>query len=210
MKITIETGEWSRRSTIIGILCIAAIGAVAIAVILLLADGGSSEGKTVTLTAPSGSMEPTLKTGEKFKVNVDAYTDATPAVGDIVVFRPPIGAESSSECGVLVRGLQPLEVGEACPKPTPGTANQTFVKRVVAVGGDTLAIKDGHPVVNGVEKSKEPYTRPCGGGYECNLPKQITIPAGYYFVLGDNRGESDDSRYWGPVPASSILGRVED
>jgi signal peptidase I len=96
------------------------------------------------------------------------------------------------------------------PEAPAGESSQTFIKRIVAVGGDSLSIKNGHPVVNGAETTDESYVRPCGGGYECNLPKTITIPSGYFFMLGDNRGESDDSRYWGPVPATWILGRVEN
>ena len=49
--------------------------------------------------------------------------------------------------------MQPLESGEPCPKPTPEESGQTFIKRIVAVGGDPLSVKDGHPVVNGVEKT---------------------------------------------------------
>jgi signal peptidase I len=174
-------------------------------------EEGSKDGaEIVRLTVPSGSMEPTLMTGETIKVNIDAFMESEPALGDIVVFHPPDGAESASECGVLVRRMQPLETGEACPTPTSGESSQTFVKRTVAVGGDTLSIKDGHPVVNGVEKTDEPYIDPCGGGYECNLPKTITIPKGSFFMMGDNRGESDDSRYWGPVPESWIVGKVEE
>ena len=154
---------------------------------------------------PSGSMEPTLDVGQRVLVNRFVYHLHEPRIGDVVVFHPPEGAESASECGVLVKKMQPLESGEPCPKPTPEESSQTFIKRIVAVGGDTLSIKDGHPVVNGVEKTDESYIRPCGGGYECNLPKQITIPAGSFFMMGDNRGESDDSRYWGPVPKSWII-----
>jgi signal peptidase I len=157
---------------------------------------------------PSGSMEPTLDIGQRVLVNRFIYHLHEPKAGDVVVFHPPDGAESASECGVLVKKMQPLETGEACPKPTAGESSQTFIKRIVAVGGDTLSIKDGHPVVNGVEKTDEPYINPCGGGYECTLPKTITIPAGSFFMMGDNRGESDDSRYWGPVPKSWIIGEA--
>jgi signal peptidase I len=157
---------------------------------------------------PSGSMEPTLDIGQRVLVNRFIYHFHEPSRGDIVVFHPPEGAESSSECGVLVKKMQPLETGEPCPKATPGESSQTFIKRIVAVGGDTLSIKEGHPVVNGVEKTDESYIRPCGGGYECNLPKTITIPPGHFFMMGDNRGESDDSRYWGPVPKSWIIGEA--
>jgi signal peptidase I len=157
---------------------------------------------------PSGSMEPTLDIGQRVLVNRFIYHLHEPKIGNIVVFHPPEGAESGSECGVLVKKMQPLESGMPCPKPTPGESSQTFIKRIVAVGGDKLSIKDGHPVVNGVEKSEESYINPCGGGYECNLPKTITIPPGSFFMMGDNRGESDDSRYWGPVPKSWIIGEA--
>ncbi len=157
---------------------------------------------------PSGSMEPTLDIGQRVLVNRFIYHFNEPQIGDIIVFHPPSGAESSAECGVLRKGMEPLETGEACPKPTPTASSQTFIKRIVAVGGDTLSIKEGHPVVNGVEDKNEPYIKPCGGGYECNLPKTIKIPPGYFFMMGDNRGESDDSRFWGPVPRSWIIGEA--
>jgi signal peptidase I len=61
--------------------------------------------------------------------------------------------------------------------------------------------------VNGVE-AEEDFTLPCGGGPVCNLRKEITIPPDHYFMMGDNRGESDDSRYWGPVPRDWIIGEA--
>ena len=157
---------------------------------------------------PSGSMEPTLDVGQRVLVNRFIYHLHEPKAGNIVVFHPPAGAESSHECGVLVKKTQPIETGEACPKPTAKESSQTFIKRIVAVGGDELSIKGGHPVVNGVENKNESYINPCGGGYECNLPKTIKIPPGYFFMMGDNRGESDDSRYWGPVPKAWIIGEA--
>jgi signal peptidase I len=151
---------------------------------------------------PSGSMEPTLDVGQRVLVNRFVYHLHEPKIGNIVVFHPPDGAETAAECGADVPETEP------CPKPTPHESSQNFIKRVVAVGGDTLSIKDGHPVVNGVEKTDEPYIRPCGSSYVCNMPKTITIPKGYFFMMGDNRGESDDSRYWGPVPRSWIIGEA--
>ena len=157
---------------------------------------------------PSESMEPTLDVGQRVLVNRFIYHFNDPAIGDIVVFHPPAGADEGAECGVTIGGRQPHEVGESCPKPTDEESSQNFIKRIVAGPGDTLSIKEGHPVVNGVEKKDEPYINPCGGGYECNLPKTIKIPPGYFFMMGDNRGESDDSRYWGPVPKSWIIGEA--
>jgi signal peptidase I len=151
---------------------------------------------------PSGSMEPTLDVGQRVLVNRFIYHLHEPHAGDVVVFHPTAGAETAAQCGDDVSNR------EACPKPTAQESSQNFIKRIVAVGGDTLSIKDGHPVVNGVEKTEEPYIRPCGSSTVCNLPKTITIPKGYFFMMGDNRGASDDSRYWGPVPKAWLVGEA--
>jgi len=151
---------------------------------------------------PSGSMEPTLDIGQRVLVNRFIYHFEDPSIGDIVVFHPPSGADRGTECGV------PHSPREACPRPTPQESSQNFIKRIVAGPGDTLSVRDGHPVVNGVEKAEEPYTNPCGVAGACNLPKPITVPPGYYFMMGDNRGASDDSRFWGPVPRKWIIGKA--
>ena len=90
-------------------------------------------------------------------------------------------------------------------EPTPQESSQTFIKRVVAGPGDTIAIINGHAYRNGV-REKDSYTRQCGDSSLCNFPKPIKIPPGDYFMMGDNRGESDDSRYWGPVPDKWVIG----
>ncbi len=97
--------------------------------------------------------------------------------------------------------------GPPCAEPTPEQADVNFIKRIVAGPGDTLRIEDGQPVVNGV-KASEDFIRACRPGGECNLPTEITIPADHYFMMGDNRGESDDSRFWGPVPRDWIIGKA--
>jgi signal peptidase I len=157
---------------------------------------------------PSESMEPTLDVGQRVLVNRFIYHLNDPSVGDIIVFHPPAGADNGTECGVTIHGRQPSEVGMSCPQPTAGESSQNFIKRIVAVPGDTLSVKDGHPVVNGVEKTDEPYIIPCGSAPACNLPKTIKIPPDHYFMMGDNRGASDDSRFWGPVPRSWIIGEA--
>ncbi|HKI65857.1 MAG TPA: signal peptidase I [Solirubrobacterales bacterium] len=151
---------------------------------------------------PSGSMEPTLDIGQRVLVSRFIYHFEDPSIGDIVVFHPPAGADRGTECGV------PHSPREACPRPTPQESSQNFIKRIVAGPGDTLSVREGHPVVNGVEKKDEPYTNPCGIAGACNLPKPITVPPGYYFMMGDNRGASDDSRFWGPVPRKWIIGKA--
>ena len=157
---------------------------------------------------PSESMEPTLDVGQRVLVNRFLYNFTDPSIGDIVVFDPPAGADSGRECGLTVKGREPEEVGMSCPKPTAAESSQNFIKRIVAGPGDTLSVKDGHPVVNGVEKSDEPYIIACGSANACNLPRKIKIPADHYFMMGDNRGASDDSRFWGPVPRDWIIGKA--
>ena len=152
---------------------------------------------------PSGSMEPTLDIGQRVLVSRFIYDFKDPKPGDIVVFHPPAGADGA---GATCGAVKPAT--EACPKPTAAESSQNFIKRIVAGPGDTLSIKEGHPVVNGVEKTDEPYITPCGGGSVCNMPKTITIPKGHYFMMGDNRGASDDSRFWGPVPEDWIIGEA--
>ncbi len=151
---------------------------------------------------PSESMEPTLDVGQRVLVNRFLYHLTDPDVGDIVVFHPPKGAEEGAECGAPHPGDQ------ACAEPTAAKSDQNFIKRIVAGPGDTLSVRNGHPVVNGVIKSDEPYTIPCGNGGACNLRKPITIPPDHYFMMGDNRGASDDSRYWGPVPRDWLIGEA--
>ena len=150
---------------------------------------------------PSESMEPTLDVGQRVLVNRVNYHFSDPDIGDIVVFHPPAGAENGKECGVNPGAREP------CPEPTPEESDTNFIKRIVAGPGDRLSIHDGHPVVNGVE-ANEDFIRACRGGNLCNLPRQITIPPGHYFMMGDNRGQSDDSRFWGPVPRSWIIGEA--
>jgi signal peptidase I len=157
---------------------------------------------------PSPSMEPTLDVGQRVLVNRFEYHFKSPKIGDIVVFHPPQGADSGGrECGVKIQGREPVEVGYPCPRPTPGEADVNFIKRIVAGPGDTVSVRDGHPVVNG-QQASEDFIAPCRGGNDCNLPHPITVPRGSYFMMGDNRGQSDDSRFWGPVPQKWIVGKA--
>jgi len=175
------------------------IGGVLTALVLLGGCGGG--GNTETYRVPSEAMEPTYAVGDEVTFDLDAYDGAAPEAGDVVIFHPSPGAERA-ECGAPVRS------GEPCARPTAGSSSETFVKRVVAGPGDTLSIEAGYAVVNG-EVRDEPYAAACGSGGSCNMPRTITIPPEMYFMLGDNRGASDDSRFWGPVRVSQILGRAE-
>jgi len=147
---------------------------------------------------PSESMVPTLKIGQRVLVNRVGTHFSDPKIGTILVFHPPKGADDN-RCG------RPQEPGQACSFPTKGRSDQNFIKRVVAGPGDRIQIANGHVVLNGKRQS-DSYTRPCQSPDGCDFPKEIRIPKGYYFMMGDNRGSSDDSRFWGPVPKKWIIG----
>ena len=150
---------------------------------------------------PSSSMVPTLNPHQRILVNRLA---THPSVGDIVVFHPPVGADndSGSQCGDPDQG--PGQ-SQPCGIPTRRASSQTFVKRVVGMPGDTLRIADGFVYRNGVKETGV-YIQPCPEPAECTFSQTITVPKGDYYMMGDNRGVSDDSRYWGPVPQSWIIG----
>jgi signal peptidase I len=143
---------------------------------------------------PSEAMLPTFEVGDRF-VQVGASSAER---GDIVTYNPPGDAQS---CAVI----QPLR--SACPLPDDLRADVTFVHRVVAVGGDRLSIRNGRVYLRGVRQDEDFVRRECLGP-GCDLPREITVPAGHYFVMGDNRGASSDSRVFGPVPEDWIIGRA--
>lgn len=153
---------------------------------------------------PSRSMEPTLEVGQRVLVDRIGMHFSEPKIGEIVVFHPPKNAEQQV-CGPAPHMVTPG--GAACDAPEPDEASVNFIKRIVAGPGDTLYIKEGHAYVNG-KREKDPYITPCGSSSECNFPTPIKIPAGHWFMMGDNRGESDDSRFWGPIPTSWIIGQA--
>jgi signal peptidase I len=148
---------------------------------------------------PSESMEPTLDVGQRVLVSRFNYHFSEPDRLDIVVFHPPRGADSNT-CGAE------KSPDQVCARPTPEKDSVNFIKRIVAVPGDRLSIREGHAIVNGV-RQKDDFAEPCAPG-TCNFPKPIKIPPGHFFMMGDNRGASDDSRFWGPVPEDWIIGQA--
>ena len=151
---------------------------------------------------PSESMVPTLQVGQRVLVNRIGERFSAPKVGEVVVFHPPAGAERSNECGG-----GPPPPNQVCDQPTDDRADVNFIKRVVAGPGDRISVRDGHVILNG-KRQNEPFIEPCGGGEACNLPREVRVPADHYFMMGDNRGSSDDSRFWGPVPRDWIIGEA--
>jgi len=153
---------------------------------------------------PSESMVPTLQVGQRVLVNRLTTRFGEPSVGDVTVFHPPAGSEQMplDQCG------ERPQRGAACDSPTPQQSDVNFIKRIVAGPGDTISIIKGHVIRNGKTTSEPFISDTCANdtGAACTLPKTITIPPGHWFMMGDNRGESDDSRFWGPVPTAWIIG----
>jgi signal peptidase I len=167
---------------------------------------------------PSPSMVPTLKVGQRVLVNRLGPHFGDPSRGDIVVFKPPRGADPSVDrCG---NPSQPADK-HPCSTPTPDQSSSNFIKRVVALPGDWIEVKKGRvflaksakvePPPSVFKEQSEPFINKDGNDANCqlcNLPKPIQVPPAHFFMMGDNRAESDDSRQWGPVPKKWIIGRA--
>jgi signal peptidase I len=128
---------------------------------------------------PSGSMLPTIQLNDQVLANKFIFDFQQPQRGEIVVFDDPAG----------VLG--------------------TLIKRVIAVGGQTVDLRNGKVVVNGTPLD-EPYTHAQPSdplpGSQVQFP--VKIPKGYIWVMGDNRTQSQDSRWFGPIPLSTVHGQA--
>jgi signal peptidase I len=142
---------------------------------------------------PSSSMEPTLhcarpgsgceaRFSDRVLANRFIYHFRKPHRGDIIVFKTPPLAEQ--RCG----------------------AGGTFVKRLIGLPGETWEEKDGFVYING-KKLIEPYVKPDRRDTGTSMPAR-KVPKGMYFMMGDNRSQSCDSREWGPVPRGNLIGEV--
>ena len=147
---------------------------------------------------PSPSMVPTLQVGDRIMVNKLSYDFHGVHRGDIVVFKRP-----------------PLETQDF----------PDLVKRVIGLPGETISSNNGRIFINCKDQDfarctplAEPWLPPGPTSYtgalpddeypQYNMPGPVRIPAGEYYVMGDNRTDSEDSRYFGPIPESLIVGRA--
>ena len=145
------------------------------------------------------SMRPTLTGPGRIAVDASAYSEAAPQVGDIVVVQAPARFRRAA-CA------RPTHHASPCGAPFERYSLQRLLKRVVAGPGDSIAFAADGTVIRNGHSVDEPYIRHCPG--TCALPKPVTVPAEHYFVAGDNRPQSSDSRSWGPVPLEAFDGRV--
>jgi signal peptidase I len=169
---------------------------VAFAVALLI--------KTFILQAfyiPSGSMIPTLMIGDRVLVEKLSYDLHPPKQGDVIVFEKKTGATAPSPDQPFYVDIE-NSFKELFGFPTAG--NEDLIKRVIAVGGQTIEGRKGHVLVDG-HRLPEPYL-PKGTVTSSFGP--ITVPANHLFMMGDNRGNSDDSGDFGPVSADVVVGHA--
>ncbi len=156
---------------------------------------------------PSGSMLPTLHIGQRVLVNRIGTHFSSPGLGDVIVFHPPknYAAGCANPNEGETQGGQ--DGSRPCGVQQKVESSETFIKRLVGLPGDRISIRNGHVIRNGVPE-KDPYIVPCDGAAACNFPGTITIPTGDYYMMGDNRPDSEDSRFWGPVPKAWIIGQA--
>jgi signal peptidase I len=152
-------------------------------------------------------MLPTLHINQRVLVNRIGTHFSTPRVGDIIVFHPP----NDYSLGCANPGEGQNQAGQygakACDASRSPASSETFIKRVVGLPGDRISIRNGHVIRDGV-RERDSYVVPCASAGFCNFPGTITVPRGYYYVMGDNRPDSEDSRFWGPVPRRWIIGEA--
>ncbi len=155
---------------------------------------------------PSGSMLPTLHINQRVLVDRIGSHFSSPHVGDITVFHPPKDVSSCADPNQ--GGAQTAQSrAQACDVVQSQRSSETFIKRVVGLPGDRISIVNGHVIRNG-KPEKDSYIVACAGDSSCNFRETITIPKGDYYMMGDNRPDSEDSRFWGPVPKAWIIGKA--
>jgi signal peptidase I len=149
----------------------------------------------------SDAMRPTYDEGERLVVNADAYAAKPVRRGDVVVFQAP----AAQGCPNARAGLGYTRMCDAVIRKF---TDVRFLKRVVAIAGDRLALRGGQLLVNG-EPEDDAAFAPCDDPTLCMFPETIVVPPKSVYVLGDNRGASEDSRVFGPVPLVAVQGQVE-
>ena len=149
---------------------------------------------------PSRSMEPTLEVGDRVVVNRLAYRIGEPAYGDVVVFLRPVGSGEAPSGGPLSWVRRAVAQGLGGTPP----GSEDLIKRVVGLPGDRIEGRDGQLYRND-SRVPEPYL--AGSEFTSDFGP-VKIRPGHYWVMGDNREDSADSRVFGEVSRSTLVGRA--
>ena len=159
---------------------------------------------------PSGSMIPTLLIGDHILVSKLAYGIQLPKDCEFQVAFPPVTCFSST----MVMDLDFPKRGDVIVFRYPEDENKDFIKRVIGTPGDVIEIHNKKVLVNGDHFVDKDFTQRVDPGIidgrinpRDNLGP-LTVPPGFYFVMGDNRDQSLDSRFWGFVKMNKIKGRA--
>jgi len=152
---------------------------------------------------PSASMEPQLNPGDRVLVSKVSYDLHTIHRGDIVVFEAP-GRTVANRSNVVVKVVRGIMQAIGVAQPS----TEDYIKRVIALPGERVETRNGEIWING-KPLEEPYLS--GRARENPGPAittPVTVPAGQLWVMGDNRANSQDSRYFGPIHRSKVVGRA--
>ena len=127
---------------------------------------------------PSGSMEPTLQVGDRILVDKISQQWQEPQRGEILIFYPP-------------------------KSPAIDDTSKAYIRRLIGIEGDRIAVQDGKVYRNGVALNET---------YIAEVPnyrmREVTVPQGYYWMMGDNRNYSNDSHIWGFLPKGNVIGKA--
>ena len=151
---------------------------------------------------PSGSMEPQLQVNDRIVVSKVSYRLHDPRRGDIVVFDAPRREDDENDDDSPLPARIARTIVQSIGLAPPST--DEYIKRVVALPGERVEGHHGKVLVDGQELV-EPYLR---AGTATADFTEVVVPPETVFVLGDNRGNSADSRIFGPVPRSTVVGRA--
>ncbi len=159
---------------------------------------------------PSGSMIPTLLIGDHILVSKLAYGFQLPKDCEFKMAFPPVTCFSST----IVMNFDPPDRGDVIVFRYPDDENKDFIKRVIGTPGDVIEIQNKNVLINGESFVDKEFTQRVDPGMIDGRinPRDnfgpITVPADSYFVMGDNRDQSLDSRFWGFVKMNKIKGRA--
>ncbi len=161
---------------------------------------------------PSSSMENTLRCEDRVLVNRLAYRFGTPGRGDVVVFHPPAGTDERGRPDRTQAAGQdsPLKPREKNGRRVVTRANDTYIKRIIGLPGETITVT-GHHVQVGTRTLREPYMRPLPKTRMLTAASEFgpyKVPKDSYLMMGDNRDNSQDGRYFGAVPRSFLIGKA--